>query len=81
MAAPFARNVLLVTRARLAPTVAVRAASSLSTSAFSGSFAQSPAILMMALDRAPAQTVVGAVLSYYCSASCRNADCVDELGV
>lgn len=60
MAAPFARNVLLATRARLAPAVAARAASTLSTSAFSGSFAQSPAIMMMALDRAPAQTVVGA---------------------
>lgn len=60
MAAPFARNVLLATRARLAPAVAARAASTLSTSAFGGSFAQSPAIMMMALDRAPAQTVVGA---------------------
>ncbi|GAB9471136.1 hypothetical protein Gpo141_00008360 [Globisporangium polare] len=59
MAAPFARNALLATRARLAPAVAARAASTLSTSsAFGGNFAQSPAIMMMALDRAPAQTVV-----------------------
>jgi hypothetical protein len=55
-AALLARNVLLASRARVGASAA-RAMSSMSMTNF-GAVSQNPAIMMMALNNAPAQSVV-----------------------